>query len=151
MSNENIIGFEGKSDEKTGFYELNQLTVKVRNILLRGDSDRRLNDPKVIHEVNEEVRMIKEKILNLIEALPSGRIDTLPSSEEFAQLASNLLSLPLTVGSGRASITYYDIETSINEVVDVYKKMRNDIKKPILGNYNIWMVKVAPWRDLFYP
>ena len=127
-SGDNVVKFERSNESKVGFYELSELSTKVRNILNRADEGRRLNDHAVIHEVKEEVEMIKNAIHDRIDNLDSGRIDSLPSVEDFAQAVSDLLMMPLQVGTGRASLGYYGVESAQNEVVAAYQAMLKDTK-----------------------
>jgi len=131
---ENIVPFPSPEGVKVGLYELQNLTLNIRNIFEQtADRDRVLNDHAIIHQVVEEVQTIKDKVLAIIDGIDGIR-PGLPSVDAFKAEAWELLCLPLTYGTGRASMGYYKTEASLNEVVHAYQRKLAELQHNALTN-----------------
>lgn len=111
---------------------LDTLHEKVQSVLEEtADSERPLNDRAVMAEVNEETRMISERLLNAVKQLVDTEAAPL-TVEAFAEQAWEILLTPLTIGIDRAAMNYYVTEQEYHRVVQAYQRYLHDRKAAAL-------------------
>lgn len=126
---ENVVPFPTPEHAKIGFTELSELGLAIENLFSQTvDSTRSLNSPESIKKVKEETAQITEKIATLIDGIDGIRPD-MPSVEEFASQAWELLCVPLMHGQDRASITYYGTEEAYSQLIHLYQKKQAELQQ----------------------
>jgi len=127
-----VIKFPTPEGAKIGFYELDDIGLKFRNVFEQTlNPDRALNSRQSMRAVTEDVVRIKGAISEAIENIDGLRPD-MPTPEEFQELAWELLCIPLEFGQGRAAMDYYGTQPALHELVAMYNAKRNELKEAAL-------------------
>lgn len=123
-----IINFPTPEGAKIGFYELNNISQKFRNVFEQTlDPDRAMNSNESIRSVTEDVDKIKEAIGKAVDDI-DGLRPGMPTPEEFRDQIWEVLCMPLEFGQGRAAMDYYGTESALHELVAKYNAKRKELK-----------------------
>lgn len=123
-----IIKFPSPEGAKIGFHELDDISLKFRNVFEQTlDPDRSLNSHESIQSVVEDVNKIKEAIGDAIDGI-DGLRPAMPTPDEFRNQVWEVLCMPLEFGQGRASMDYYKTQPALHELVAKYNEKRNELK-----------------------
>lgn len=124
-----MVPFPAPENAKVGFTELSELGLAVENLFSQtADSTRQLNSHESIAKVKAETAQIAEKIAKLVDDIDGIR-PGMPSTEEFASQAWELLCIPLHYGTGRASMMYYGTEDAYHQLTRLYQNKQAELQK----------------------
>lgn len=123
-----VIKFPTPEGAKIGFYELQDISLKFRNIFEQTlDPDRALNSNESIQSVVADVDKITKAIGEAIDDI-DGLRPGIPTPEEFRDQVWEVLCIPLEFGHGRAAMDYYKTESALHELVAKYHAKRQELK-----------------------